>query len=243
MLLPFVKEGIDRGEKAFHIVDPALRADHLSRLQASGIDVRDAEASGQLEIRTWEQTYLLGGRFDQGAMLAVVEQTLRDAREQGFPLTRLIAHMEWALQDRPGIGDLVEYEARASVVLERYDDPVVCAYDRARFGTELAMDVVRAHPMVLNAGTLMENPLFVARHAFLGELPARRGTRRDTPKRFSARCVHCKHAILAGVERIGDEEAHVLREHLRACRPAVPMDRQRDEQLGRLLTNYELAEE
>jgi len=242
-LLPFVQEGLARGEKAFHVVDPALRADHRSRLEASGVNVRDAEASGQLEVRTWEQTYLRGWRFDSGAVLKLFAGILQEARDRGFPLTRLITYMEWALRDHPEASDLLEYEARASALLERYDDHVVCAYDRARFGTELAMDIVRAHPMVISAGTLQENPLFVAPEAFLGELMARRGARRDASKRFTARCVHCKRAILAGVERIGDEEAHVLRDHLRACRPAVPMDRQRDEQLGSLLRNYELVEE
>jgi hypothetical protein len=32
VLLPFIKEGIDRGERAFHVVDPSLRSDHLERL-------------------------------------------------------------------------------------------------------------------------------------------------------------------------------------------------------------------
>src|SRR3989449_3392320 len=39
VLLPFIKEGFERGEKAFHIVDPRLRAEHLRRLEAAGIDV------------------------------------------------------------------------------------------------------------------------------------------------------------------------------------------------------------
>src|SRR2546423_474747 len=38
VLLPFVKEGLARGEKAFHIVDPKLRDEHLERLSSSGID-------------------------------------------------------------------------------------------------------------------------------------------------------------------------------------------------------------
>jgi hypothetical protein len=243
-LLPFVQEGIVRGEKAFHVVDPALRADHLSRLEAAGVDVRRAEASGQLEVRTWEQTYLQDRRFDPGAVLARFKRILEEARDRGFPLTRLITYMEWGRRDRPEASDLLEYEARASALLERYDDHVVCVYDRARFGTELAMDIARAHPMVISAGMLLENPSFVAPDAFLEELAARGGAPVDRPRRrFTARCVHCKRAILAGVARIGDEETHVLREHLRACRPAVPMDRHRDEQLGRLLSNYELAEE
>jgi hypothetical protein len=243
VLLPFVKEGIARGEKAFHIVNSVLRADHRSRLEASGVTVRDAEASGQLEIRTWGQVYLQDGRFTPSAVLALFERILREARDEGFPRARLVTYMEWPMRDRPEASTLLEYEARASAILERYDDRVVCAYDRARFDTGLAMEIVRAHPMVFSAGILQDNPLFVPPDTFLGELAARGGARREVSKRFTARCVHCKHAILVGVERIGGEETHVLRDHLRACRPAVPVDREREEQLGRLLRHYELAEE
>lgn len=28
VLLPFIKEGLERGEKAFHVVDPKLREEH-----------------------------------------------------------------------------------------------------------------------------------------------------------------------------------------------------------------------
>ena len=43
VLLPFIKEGIARHEKAFHIVDPALRHDHVHRLKEAGIDVTACE--------------------------------------------------------------------------------------------------------------------------------------------------------------------------------------------------------
>ena len=39
VLLPFIQEGFARGEKVFHIVDPARRDDHLRRLASAGIDV------------------------------------------------------------------------------------------------------------------------------------------------------------------------------------------------------------
>ena len=45
VLLPFIKEGFERGEKAFHIVDPKLRADHALRLASAGINVEAAEKS------------------------------------------------------------------------------------------------------------------------------------------------------------------------------------------------------
>ena len=124
VLLPFIADGIDRGEKAFHIVDPRRRDEHLRTLEEAGIRVAEVQGSGQLEVRRWDEAYLRGGHFDQDAMLQLIEEVLLGGKAQGFPLTRLVANMEWALEDRPGVDDLVEYETRLNYVLPKYDDPV-----------------------------------------------------------------------------------------------------------------------
>lgn len=125
VLLPFIKEGIARKEKAFHIVDPREREEHLGRLRSAGIDTERAENSGQLQVKRWEEAYLRQGHFDQDAMLALIEEVLQSGPREGFSLTRLVAHMEWALEDRPGVNDLVEYETRLNYVLPKYKDPVI----------------------------------------------------------------------------------------------------------------------
>jgi len=125
VLLPFIKEGFERDEKAFHIVDPALRAEHLRRLESVGIDVARADKRGQFELRNWADAYLRDGHFDQDRMLALIQEVLEAGPRQGFSLTRLVAHMEWALEDREGVDDLVEYETRLNYLLPRYRDPVV----------------------------------------------------------------------------------------------------------------------
>jgi hypothetical protein len=124
VLLPFVKEGFAQGDKAFHIVDPRNRPQHLQRLEQEGIDVAAAEQRGQLEVLRWEDAYLREGHFDQNRMLALIEEVLQGGEAQGFPLTRLVANMEWALEDRPGVDDVVEYETRLNYVLPKYDDAV-----------------------------------------------------------------------------------------------------------------------
>ena len=124
ILLPFIREGFGQGHKAFHIVDPDHRPEHLRRLQEAGIDVAAAESKGQLEVRRWEDAYLREGRFDQNRMLALIEEVLTGGKSQGYPLTRLVANMEWALEDRPGVDDLLEYETRLNYVLPKYDDAV-----------------------------------------------------------------------------------------------------------------------
>jgi hypothetical protein len=125
VLLPFIKDGFEHGEKAFHIVDPKLRAEHRQRLASAGIDVDAAETRGQFELRNWADAYLREGHFDQDRMLALIQEVLDSGPQQGFVRTRLVAHMDWALEDRPGVDDLVEYETRLNYVLPRYKDPVI----------------------------------------------------------------------------------------------------------------------
>ncbi len=173
LLLPFIKEGFERGEKAFHVVDPKLRNDHLRRLNSAGINVAVAEKSGQFELCNWEQMYLRDGYFDQDRMLALWRDVLVAAGQRGFPRTRLVAHMEWALEDHEGVSDLIEYEARFNLMHQGGRDPVICTYDLTRFSGDVIMGVLRTHPMVILGGVLQENPFFIPPEQFLQELRER----------------------------------------------------------------------
>jgi MEDS: MEthanogen/methylotroph, DcmR Sensory domain len=179
VLRSFFKDGFDRGDKAFHLVDPELREEHLRRLAEAGINVHEAMDTGQLEVRRWQDAYLREDHFDQDAMLALIEEVLQSAAAAGYPLTRLVAHMEWALLDKRGVDNLVEYETRLNYVLPKYDDPVVCTYDLSKFPASLVMDIMRTHPVVIIGGILQENPFFVPPDQFLLELKERRSVRKS----------------------------------------------------------------
>src|SRR5258706_7897068 len=179
VLRSFITDGFDRGEKAFHIVDPELRDEHLKSLANAGVDVQRMMGTGQLEVRPWLDAYLRGDRFDQDAMLALIEEVLQSGAASGYPLTRLLAHMEWALLDKPGVDDLIEYETRLNYVLPKYDDPVICTYDLTKFGSSVAMDIMRTHPVVIIGGVLQENPFFVPPGQFLLGISELRSARRS----------------------------------------------------------------
>lgn len=170
LLLPFTREGVERGDMSFQIVDPALRRERLASLQRAGID----SESGDVEVRTWHDAYLRKGGFDQHDMLLLIQEVLQKGRQRGYTMTRLWANMEWALGDFEGTEDLVEYETRLNTVLPKYDDVVVCSYDLNRFGAGVAMDILRTHPMVVIGGLLQENPFFVEPERFLQELRQRK---------------------------------------------------------------------
>lgn len=177
VLLPFIKEGFECGDRAFHVVDPDRRKEHLQRLEAVGIDTEAAESTGQLTVYGWNDAHIdPKGRFDQYRMIALIEEELKLGAMRGFGVSRSIGNMEWALEDRPGIDDLVEYEARLNYILPRYKDPVICVYDISKFSGATIVDILRTHPMVIIGGTLQENPFFVPPNEFLKELRARRAT-------------------------------------------------------------------
>jgi hypothetical protein len=174
VLRSFIKEGFDQGDKAFHLVDPELREDHLRRLAEVGINVQEAMDTGQLEVRPWQDGPLCGARFDQDTWLTSFEHVLQSGPAAGYAQTRFLAHMEWALVALPGVEDLIEFETRVNYVVPKYDDIVICAYDLSRFGASVVMDALRTHPVVIVAGFLQENPFFVPPDQFLLEMRRRR---------------------------------------------------------------------
>jgi hypothetical protein len=174
VLVPFIAEGLAQGEKALHLIDPPARELHVRRLREAGVDIDRAEAQHHLELVSWADAYLRGGRFDKRAMLGQLRQFLVDGTEQGFPLTRLIAHMEWAVEQRPGVSDLAEYEARLNYVLPEYNDVVICAYDVTKFSDDMIADVMRVHPAVITGGSLHENSFYTPPDLMLEELSRRK---------------------------------------------------------------------
>lgn len=173
VLMPFIKDGFAKGDRAFHVVDPKHRPSHLQRLEREGIDVIGAESRGQLEVRRWQEAYLADDRFDQYRMIGTIKEALDPAKKRPGTLTRLVANMEWALEDLPGVHDIVEYETRLNHVLPEYHDPVVCTYDLSRFDASVVIDILRTHPMAIIGGILQENPFYAPPDAMLRELKER----------------------------------------------------------------------
>jgi hypothetical protein len=64
---PFFVEGMKRGEKAVYIVDPDRRDEHEARLRPS------APSCDLLDVTTWDEAHLEGGRFDRDRMMASLE--------------------------------------------------------------------------------------------------------------------------------------------------------------------------
>ncbi len=171
VLLPYIKDGFQRGEKALHFIDAVSRDDHLRRLQAEGISVESAMSRNQLEVRDFAEVFLKGGPFEPNKMLARIEEMLDVGRAQQFPLTRLVGvHMEWAVQDLTEVESFVEFEARLNDLLTKHEDLVICAYDSSKLDGGVVMDLLRMHPVAIIGDILLRNPFYVPPDEFLLEV-------------------------------------------------------------------------
>lgn len=172
-LLPYIKDGIDGGDKSIHLFDPDAIEAHLCCMKEAGIDTEGAAATGQLEVLPWEKSYMVGGSFDADRMVRTIEGVMDKCCEEGYPLTRFIGGMEWALIDKPGVAQIVEYESKVNRLFARYDMVAICAYDLRRHKASVVMDILRTHPFVIIGGMLQENPFYVPPEEFVEELQQR----------------------------------------------------------------------
>ena len=180
VLLPFIQEGLELGEKAIHTVDPRRREEHLERLASAGIDIGALQQSGQFELRDWNNTQFREEPFDGSKTLALWEGIAKEANQSAFPLTRFVTDMEWFLETNLEADRLLEYEAMANGIWYRQDgpvNPVICSYDITKFKGDIVVNVMRTHPLVIIGGMLQENPFYVPPEDFLKELREKRTTR------------------------------------------------------------------
>jgi AcrR family transcriptional regulator len=162
--MPFIVDGFADGDRAVHLIDPDLRKEHLERLTANGIDVSKATASHQLEVLTWSESYLLGGRFDRAAQLSLLRHAVGEAAELGFRRTRLIGTTEWAVDDATA-RDLLAYEAHVDEVLWRLPDVFVCVYDINRHTARTIADAFGVHSVAVVGGALRMSQARASRSA------------------------------------------------------------------------------
>jgi len=166
ILDPFVRQGLAAGDRLLYLVDPGESAEPVNRLRQLGYDAGRLLESHRCEVRTWTDTYLRGGGFDQVKMLALLDRMLLD---RTTPRIRMIADMGWAVGRDDAADELIEFEAKANFIHAGHDHVVICNYDAARFDGAFIIDILRTHPMVLIGGALLENPFFAPPGEFLRE--------------------------------------------------------------------------
>jgi signal transduction histidine kinase len=176
--IPFMRMGLDRGEKCIYIADDGTIGDVRQRMQSEGIDVERASASNALVVAGKEEAYLKHGSFDPDWMFTFWKEATDSAMSEGFSALRVTGETEWVVRGGRGLERWMEYESRLTHALSENNCSALCQYNRHCFPPELILDVIRTHPVVVYRGTVCRNMYFVPADEFLGTDEAEREVER-----------------------------------------------------------------
>lgn len=168
-VIPFMKIGLDRGEKCIYIADDNTAAMVIDQMKAAGIAVETAVAAGKLAIVSKQEAYLKQGYFDPDWMIGFLKRATDQAKAEGYSALRVTGEMTWVLGGDPGTERLMEYEAKLNYFFPNHDALAICQYNRNRFSPEVIKDVISTHPLVICGGLVCRNFYYVPPDDFLGE--------------------------------------------------------------------------
>lgn len=168
LLTPFLRQGLEYGQKVLYIVDARTAQAVLDDLRGEGLAVEPYLSSGQLVILTSTETYLRDGSFDPERMIALLRAETERALAQGYTALRVTGEMSWVLQEEPGSERLIEYEARLNTLLPGSPCLALCQYDCRRFAPALLLEVLTTHPLAIVGTEVYENPYYIPPGDYLG---------------------------------------------------------------------------
>jgi hypothetical protein len=157
VLTPFLRQGLEEGEKVLYIVDYHTAETILDYLRGAGLDVEPYLASGQLAVLTSDETFLREGFFDPEGMIIFLKTKTEQALAEGYTALRSSSEMTWALRGLPGSHRLMEYEARLNEFVPGSKCLLACQYDRRRFGPKVLLDALRTHSLSIVGSVLYDD--------------------------------------------------------------------------------------
>src|SRR4029079_15834935 len=176
--IPFIRIGLDRGEKCIYIADDGTVGEVRRAMESEGIDVERATASKALVLATKEQAYLRHGSFNPDWMFTFWKEATESAMSEGFSALRATGETEWVVRGARGLERWMEYESRLTHAVSENNCSALCQYNRRLFPAELILDVIRTHPVVVYRGTVCRNMYYVPADEFLGTNEAEREVER-----------------------------------------------------------------
>ncbi|GAB7020545.1 MEDS domain-containing protein [Halostagnicola bangensis] len=165
--IPFVRQGLERGERCLYIADENSKAEVRAAMETAGIDTEATLESGALTIDTAANSYLQNGAFDPDEMLSILSTAIDDATESynGF---RITGEMTWVLSESTDLEDLIEYETKLNQFFPQANAIALCQYNRKRFSPEIIRDIIKTHPYVVQQQTICQNFYYTPPADFFG---------------------------------------------------------------------------
>ncbi|QUH22422.1 PAS domain S-box protein [Methanobacterium alkalithermotolerans] len=166
-IIPFIKWGLEKGEKCVYIRDSSQDNKLQEYLKKEGVEVNFCEKSGQLVILDESEAYTKDGDFNSDTRIHLIKTEAQIAKDKGFKALRICGEMSWVLHDQSGLDRLMEYESQLNQnFTSKYPSLAICQFDMQKFDPEIIKGVIMTHPYLINGGEIYKNFYHVPAHEF-----------------------------------------------------------------------------
>lgn len=171
LILRFLADGIQKGEKVLCITDSLTRENILDWLRKKIVDISDEDLERRLLVKTTKSIYYPEGYFSPEEMIERWRRLAEKSAVEGFRRFRATGETNWLASDLPGAERFVEYEILANKFFKNKSITVVCQFDANSLHGATLMEIINVHPMLIVHGQIMHNPFYystnIRRFAFI----------------------------------------------------------------------------
>ena len=155
----FVQVGLGQGQRLVCFTE-ALPPDRLAaEFVERGVPVDEYRQSGQLCVRSSDDSWLAGGCFTADKMLELLGREVELARRDGYAGLRVTADMGWATRPVTGVEQLVVFESAVNQLFADQRVTTICQYDRHQFDPVTLATAADVHPCAVAATVYHEDPV------------------------------------------------------------------------------------
>ena len=160
ILLPFLRAGLEAGDKCICIIDGAEASGIVAALGPLGTESTPAGVK-RLDVMRAADVILRSGKFSAGETIATWKAAVSEVMYLGqFDCIRAV--QTWSQRDvGPDTSELLHLEAGMRHYLPLYPQVMLCLYDLEHFGGEIVSSVIKLHARVLVGGMIVENPFYL----------------------------------------------------------------------------------
>ncbi len=149
ILVPYFQAGLQNNEFCIWVTSEFLTRDHALKALHKGVPgFPEYLQKGQIEIFSYKDWYLKGGKFDLQRTLDMWMEKYNQALASGFAGMRVTGNPYW-LNNKKEWDDFACYEAEINKVIGGINLLVLCTYSLQRCGVVEILDVIKNHEFAL----------------------------------------------------------------------------------------------
>ncbi len=157
LLVNFLRQGIERGEKILYLTDGQTINKLRELLFDNGFEVDTLIKTGQLIFFTADETFIHDGFLDTERIIVLLQNETKGALAGGYTGLRAIKEMASVLESKENYDRYIEYETKLNSFFPNSNCSIICQYDRQSLDSKLLLDLLASHPMAMIGNDIYDN--------------------------------------------------------------------------------------